>query len=63
MTGLCARGGFEVDLRWKDGKLAEVVIRSKLGKPCKLRYGEKTVTFDTQRGETIRLGADLAPRP
>ncbi|MEX2092897.1 MAG: glycoside hydrolase family 95 protein [Pirellulales bacterium] len=62
VTGLRARGGFEVDLDWQDGKLREVVIRSKLGKECKLRYAGKVVTFDTRPGQTIRLDGKLARR-
>ena len=60
VTGLRARGGFEVDIAWQDGKLTSAVIRSKLGNECKLRYGEKTVKFDTQPGQTIRSDR-LAP--
>lgn len=37
VAGLCARGGFVVDIAWKDGKLAEATIRSKVGGPCRLR--------------------------
>jgi alpha-L-fucosidase 2 len=37
VTGLCARGGFEVDIAWKDGRLTEAVIRSKLGNKCNIR--------------------------
>jgi len=37
VTGLRARGGFELDLVWKDGALERAVLRSKLGEPCRLR--------------------------
>ncbi|NQU21741.1 MAG: glycoside hydrolase family 95 protein [Candidatus Nealsonbacteria bacterium] len=29
VTGLCARGGVEVDIAWKDGRAARVVLRAK----------------------------------
>jgi alpha-L-fucosidase 2 len=37
IKGLCARGGFEVDVAWKDGRLARAAIHSKLGRECQLR--------------------------
>jgi len=37
VSGLCARGGFQVDLTWNEGKLTEAVIRSTIGGACRIR--------------------------
>ena len=37
VKGLVARGGFEIDIDWKDGKLAKAVIHSRYDGTCKLR--------------------------
>jgi alpha-L-fucosidase 2 len=37
VTGLRARGGFEVDLAWKDNALTMATVCSSLGKPCRVR--------------------------
>lgn len=60
VKGLCARGGFEVDMFWDVGKLVKAVIKSILGNPCKVRYGEEVVEFGTDSGEAYQLSRDLA---
>jgi alpha-L-fucosidase 2 len=37
VRGLRARGGFEVDLVWRDGELAEATIKSSVGGVCRVR--------------------------
>jgi alpha-L-fucosidase 2 len=38
--GLVARGGFEVDVTWREGTIRTLKIRSKLGGNCRLRVPE-----------------------
>jgi alpha-L-fucosidase 2 len=59
VKGLCARGGYEVNIGWKDGKLTEAQIRSKLGGICKVRYADKTTEIKTKPAKTYRLNAQL----
>ncbi len=61
-AGLCARGGFEIDLTWEDGKLAQLTLLSNLGRPCTIRHGDHTVDLTTQPGQRLTLDADLQPR-
>jgi alpha-L-fucosidase 2 len=51
--GLVARGGFVVDLTWRDGKLVRADILSRLGNPLKLRSGARTADYQTKPGQRI----------
>ena len=59
ISGVCARGGFELSFKWKNGALQEVEVLSKAGKRCNLRYGNKTAEFDTEAGKIYKLSGDL----
>ena len=55
VSGLRARGGFVVDITWKDGRLCRAKVRSTVGGPLTLRYGSKVKTYQTRPGEEIRF--------
>jgi alpha-L-fucosidase 2 len=59
ITGLRARGGFQVALSWKNGQLDTAQIRSVGGKKCSVRYGGKTISLVTRPGEARNLDANL----
>jgi alpha-L-fucosidase 2 len=61
VTGLRARGGFEIDLAWDGGKLGNVKIKSVGGRKAVLRYGSRTAEIEVKPGKEIRLNAELEP--
>ncbi|MBP8260581.1 MAG: glycoside hydrolase family 95 protein [Verrucomicrobia bacterium] len=56
VRGLRARGGFEVSLAWKGGKLERAVLMPAAGGPLRVRYGSGTVDLEARPGEAIELG-------
>ena len=63
VKGLRARGGFEVGLEWRDGRLVSATVHSLLGNPCQVRYGEKIVELKIKSGGTVHLDGNLQPNP
>ncbi len=54
-TGLRARNGHSLDIVWAEGKLAEVVIRSDAGGPCRIRSGERVIELTLDAGKPLTL--------
>jgi alpha-L-fucosidase 2 len=59
VKGLRARGGFEVDIQWRAGKLAVSTIRSVNGTDCQVRYGDSVVPLRISPGRAARLNGTL----
>jgi alpha-L-fucosidase 2 len=58
VSGLKARGGFEVSISWKEGKLESCEIKSLSGADLYVSYGDKLIVRETKAGKTYRLNAD-----
>ncbi|MEP6501763.1 MAG: glycoside hydrolase family 95 protein [Betaproteobacteria bacterium] len=60
VTGLRARGGFVVDIAWKNGRLTAATVRSATGAGGgRVRYGNHVVELHLQPGQSRRLGPIL----
>lgn len=55
IQGLRARGGFEIDMEWKNGQVEKLTILSKAGLPLNLKYNGKTIQRPTSVNETIQF--------
>jgi alpha-L-fucosidase 2 len=51
VQGLCARGGFEVDMEWDEGILKSGIIFSKNGGTCIIRMNNRDTKLTLKVGE------------
>lgn len=59
VKGICARGGFVLNMKWAGGRLQQVTVIAKAGGKCWLKYAGKQLSFNAMPGKTYTLNADL----
>ena len=60
VSGLRARGGYEISIEWESGKLALATVKNISGDGhCKICYSGKTVVLDLKKGTSKNLNSDL----
>ncbi|MCY1719383.1 hypothetical protein OU798_03465 [Prolixibacteraceae bacterium Z1-6] len=52
---MCGVNGFEVDIKWNEGKLVMAKVKSLLGKKGILRYNDKDYQLNLAKGEELNL--------
>mgnify|MGYP002225831655 CR=1 FL=1 len=60
ISGICAKGNFEVDMIWENHQLKEAVVRSNAGGNCVIKYADQTISFKTVKGRSYQIGYDAA---
>ena len=60
VKGLCARGGFTIDVYWSEGKLTSSTICSKHNNLCAVRYASNLITFNAIEGKSYFIDGDLS---
>jgi alpha-L-fucosidase 2 len=59
IKGIKARRGFELNIKWKNGKLENAEIISTAGNRCLLRYGSVIQEFSTEKGKRYLFNSKL----
>jgi alpha-L-fucosidase 2 len=55
VAGLCARGGFQVEIRWRSNRLVSAAISSRHGGACNVRYGNRALSIRVDPDRSVRL--------
>jgi alpha-L-fucosidase 2 len=61
VSGLCARGGFQVTMRWKEGRALSVQIRADADGVCRLVLADTEKTYEMKKGDILVLDGKLHP--
>ncbi|NJB82190.1 alpha-L-fucosidase 2 [Wenyingzhuangia aestuarii] len=55
IKGIVAKKGFEIDMKWEQGKLKHLVVISKLGNPLTIRHNNVVKTLNTTKGQVLKF--------
>jgi alpha-L-fucosidase 2 len=55
ISGVCARGGFELSFEWENGELGEITVLSKAGESLRIRYKGELKEIETEEGKTYSV--------
>ena len=55
MSGLCARGGIEVSIEWKNHRLIKAKARTKINQTVKFMYDGEIQEYQLRAGEEMSI--------
>jgi len=59
ISGIRARGGFELEFAWNNGKLTSLKVISGAGSPLSVRYRDKSFSSRTKKGQVLKFDGNL----
>jgi len=59
ISGLKARGGFELNISWKGGKLLNAEVFANKNGLCNIRYGNKLLEVEMKANQKLSISADF----
>ncbi|MDE1193569.1 MAG: glycoside hydrolase N-terminal domain-containing protein [Arachidicoccus sp.] len=59
VKGICARGGFVLDMNWRYGKLNSLKVHSTIGGKCIIKYNSTTISIPTQKNHDYIFNSQL----
>lgn len=59
ISGVKARGGYELSFSWENGKLKSLMVSAFAEGPCIIQYKDQQIIFDTQKGVLYELDGEL----
>ncbi|MDZ7613126.1 MAG: hypothetical protein U5K51_05005 [Flavobacteriaceae bacterium] len=57
IKGLKARGNITVDIKWKEGKLEQIILTSETSKTVKVKYGSHQMEVPLRKNIPATIGA------